>query len=241
MKKVLIILVVFLLVGCSKVEKLNIKALAFFHYDNIILAEEQLLDICPLLNNISISKSVIKDNFNNYISLVTNEKVLELFVSDKNNMMLIDKGVRYYSKDVKQIESLMTYLQSIKEIYTNDKFYTVKVVDNYTTDSNDLYVEVNKNNHYIVIKSQINIFNFIISTTKGVDEQQQDIKELYKKDYIEKDKRIVINIDKPTSKPSYKISFDTPYGYTITLTPTYDSNTETIILTKIFKQKEAIN
>jgi len=239
MKKVLILVVIFLLVGCSKTEKLNIKALAYFQYDNIILADEQLLDICPLLNNISFSKEKINDNFNNYIYLVTNDKILELFVSNNYNMMLIDNGVRYYSHDVKQVNILINYLQNIKDIYTNDKFYTVKIVDNYVANDNDVYINLNESNYYIVIKSQINIFNFKIVATSNIEEQINDSKELYNNDYVEKNKKIVIRINKPDSLTSYQISFDTPYGYNIVLTPS--TVNDTIMFTKIFKQKEVIN
>jgi len=154
----------------------------------------------------------IKDKFNNiyydlYDISVTG-KPLTIYTDEytynfeilTNYIVYIDDNHRYFTK----ADNIDIYFSNLISKYNIDDFFTIDVINNYDFTNSDYFIKLDNSNKYIILKTELNIYDFKIINNDYVSYDESYLKQ------IDSNKIMCIetsNID------NIVISFSSPYNY----------------------------
>lgn len=231
MKKIILLLTIFILTGCGN-KKLNIinDEITKINYNDIIIINEDYNQITTNLNQLTFKK-INKAVENNNFTITTINNIIKFEIKDNKILYQLD-GTNYQSDNKEIIDSINKTLKNLESIYENNSFYTVEKISNYKPTDNDLQIKLDNSDEYIVIKTTQDLYNFKIHKIEKNNETYSDVDLLYEENEIPYNKIISIrylNIE------NIRITFETKYNYVISIIPTI--NGEKIEFIKTFTQK----
>lgn len=211
MRRIIILLCIFLLCGCSKSLDIN-GDITEIKYNDIYINKNDFKKVRNLINK-SYDKKEEKD-LSNKLTIKTNEDIYYFSLNDNE--------IKYDGKVAKNKE-LNNFLQKLTDKYTNKDFYTIDYMKNYEANSDEKTVLLDKTSNYIVINFGKKVINFKINEIEIEDDKFTDIDLLYSADNVNEGKVIIrksINMD----VPDIRISFENEYGYNISIIPVYSDD-----------------
>lgn len=209
MKRLLILLCIFLICGCQKSLEINGK-ITEIKYNDVLIAESDFESIEKLINK-SYDKNEEKD-LANKLTIKTNKDIYYFSLSDDE--------IKYGGKVAKNTE-LNNYLRDLTDKYTNMNFYTIDYMKNYEANSDEKSILLDKTSNYIIINFGKKVMNFKINEIEEENGKFSDIDLLYSMDSVNEGK-VIIRKSIDMSIPDIRISFENEYGYSISIIPIYD-------------------
>ena len=206
MKKILILMILFLAGGCTYNEEIK-GEITEIKYNDLIIMEEDYDKIKSLINT-SFSSNKPDDKFTDTLVIKTEEELYSYKLSD--NYISINN---HYSKNT----SLNKYLEELEAKYKDPDFYTIEYTKN--IESNDI-ISLDKTSNYIVIDFKSEVKEFKINQIESENDKYTDIDLLYNEDEISD--KIIIRKTINYSNPDIRISFTNKYNYTVSIILTYD-------------------
>ena len=224
MRKVILLLCVCLLCGCSK--KLNIQGeITEIKYNDIYINKEDFNDVKNLINK-NYSKNEDKD-FSNKLTIKTADDIYYFSLNDE--MLKYDGKVGENTK-------LNTFLQKLTKKYTNRDFYTIDYMKNYEANSDEHAILLDKTSNYIVINFGEKVSNFKINEIENENDKYVDIDLLYSQKNVNENK-IIIRKSINYELPDIRISFENKYNYVVSIIPIYNSEKDIVEFKTSFKAK----
>ena len=224
MRKIIVVLAIFLLVGCSSTLDINGK-ITEIKYNNILINEEDFEKVKNLINN-TFEKDEDRDLANKLTIKTTN---------DIYYFSLSDDELKYGGK-VADNTKLNTYLHALTKKYTDRDFYTIDYMKNYEANSNEQIILLDKTSNYIVINFGEKVTNFKINEIEDKNDKYMDIDLLYSEEGVNK-RQIIIRKSINLESPDIRISFENKYGYIVSIIPTYNIEKDTVEFKTTFKAK----
>lgn len=211
MKKYIIILIsFFFLCGCSRNKSLNIDtSITSIVYDSMQIVNSDYKTIIDEINNKTFYKLSDDSIKGKSLEIKTTEYLYKFEIVDNYIIYTVDKE-RYFYKTI----NLNSKLNNIVDKYNDESFYTVDIINNYNSNESDYLVKIDSSNSYIIINSNLNIYNFKVNKVEKNKEEYVDVDLLNSIDMIESNKKICIRTNTPEQ---IKITFNTPYNYRVTL------------------------
>lgn len=207
MKRLIIILDILLLCGCTRNINLNINTsnITNIVYDNINIINSDFETVSNALNNkifYDLDDNSIKGT---NLDIKTKEHTYNFELVDNYLIYTVDNK-RYFT----ETDNLKDYLDKQLSRYTDNTFYTVDFTNNYNSNNSDYLIKLDDSNSFIVINSSLNLYNFKIA--KKTDSVNSSI--INTLENIENNKIICIETSNPED---LNITFDTPYNYQINI------------------------
>ena len=224
MKKLMIILCIFLFCGCSKTLDIQGK-ITEIKYNDVFINKDDFDDIKKLIN-MNYDKSEDKD-LSNKLTIKTTDDIYYFSLNDEE--LKYDGKVAYNDK-------LNSYLQSLTDKYTNMDFYTIDYMKNYEANSNDHTILLDKTSNYIVINFGEKVTNFKINEIEEENDKYMDIDLLYSEEDVN-ESQIIIRKSVNFESPDIRISFENKYGYIVSIIPTYNIEKDTVEFKTTFEAK----
>lgn len=215
MKKLMIILCIFLFCGCSKTLDIQGK-ITEIKYNDVFINKDDFDDIKKLIN-MNYDKSEDKD-LSNKLTIKTTDDIYYFSLNDEE--LKYDGKVAYNDK-------LNSYLQSLTDKYTNMDFYTIDYMKNYEANSNDHTILLDKTSNYIVINFGEKVSNFKINEIEQVDDKFLDVNLVYDENSIDEG-TVIIRKSVSYDIPDIRISFENKYGYVVSIIPTYNKDKDAV-------------
>jgi len=225
MKKILIILFSFIIIGCTN-NNLEIKGnITEIKYNDTSILKEEFNNIKKLINISYTEKS--KKKLNNKLTIKTTDDIYYFTISDKyleyNNMQ---------EKNTK----LNTYLHTLTQKYTDKSFYTIDYMKNYDANNDEGTILLDKTSNYIIINLGKKVRNLKINEIEEENNNFKDINLVYSKKNV-KDDKIIIRKSINYNMPDIRISFETQYNYLVSIIPTYNLEKEQAEFKTTFEAK----
>ncbi len=224
MRKIIVLLVIFLLAGCSSTLDINGK-ITEIKYNDILINKEDFNEVKKLINN-TYEKEEEKD-LANKLTIKTTDDIYYFSLND-------DK-LKYGGK-VTENKKINKYLQSLTDKYTNMDFYTIDYMKNYEANNDEKTILLDKTSNYIVINFGEKVRNFKINEIEQANDKYSDVDLVYSLDNIDESTVIIrksINYD----IPDMRISFENKYGYVVSIIPRYNNDTDKIEFDTSFASK----
>lgn len=215
MKKLMIILCIFLFCGCSKTLDIQGK-ITEIKYNDVFINKDDFDDIKKLIN-MNYDKSEDKD-LSNKLTIKTTDDIYYFSLNDEE--LKYDGKVAYNDK-------LNSYLQSLTDKYTNMDFYTIDYMKNYEANSNDHTILLDKTSNYIVINFGEKVSNFKINEIEQADDKFVDVNLVYEENSIDEG-TVIIRKSVSYDIPDIRISFENKYGYVVSIIPTYNKDKDAV-------------
>lgn len=209
MRKIIILILPFLLFGCS--DKLNINGnITEIKYNNVLINENDFDKVIKKINKVYDKKN--DKDLSNKLTIKTSKDIY--YFSLNNNHIK-------YGEKVAKNDKLNTYLQHLTQKYTDKSFYKIDYMKNYEPNNTDNTILLDKTSNYIVITFSQKVTNFKINEIEKDNDKYKDIDLLYSKDGIED--KVIIRKSIDYENPDIKISFKNKYGYTFSIIPAYNN------------------
>lgn len=224
MRKIIVLLVIFLLAGCSSTLDINGK-ITEIKYNDILINKDDFNKVKKLINN-TYEKEEEKD-LANKLTIKTTDDIYYFSLND-------DK-LKYGGK-VTENKKINKYLQSLTDKYTNMDFYTIDYMKNYEANNDEKTILLDKTSNYIVINFGEKVRNFKINEIEQANDKYSDVDLVYSSDNIDESTVIIrksINYD----IPDMRISFENKYGYVVSIIPRYNNDTDKIEFDTSFTSK----
>ncbi len=224
MRKIIVLLVIFLLAGCSSTLDINGK-ITEIKYNDILINKDDFNKVKKLINN-TYEKEEEKD-LANKLTIKTTDDIYYFSLND-------DK-LKYGGK-VTENKKINKYLQSLTDKYTNMDFYTIDYMKNYEANNDEKTILLDKTSNYIVINLGEKVRNFKINEIEQANDKYSDVDLVYSSDNIDESTVIIrksINYD----IPDMRISFENKYGYVVSIIPRYNNDTDKIEFDTSFASK----
>lgn len=215
MKKLMIILCIFLFCGCSKTLDIH-GDITEIKYNDVFINKDDFDDIKKLIN-MNYDKSEDKD-LSNKLTIKTTDDIYYFSLNDEE--LKYDGKVAYNDK-------LNSYLQSLTDKYTNMDFYTIDYMKNYEANSNDHTILLDKTSNYIVINFGEKVSNFKINEIEQADDKFVDVNLVYEENSIDEG-TVIIRKSVSYDIPDIRISFENKYGYVVSIIPTYNKDKDAV-------------
>jgi len=214
--KAFLLILIFLISGCSNTHKLNVTNVQNINYNNINLIDNDFDDIVDKINLLKFEQKDVENIDDNNLKIVTNEKIYNFKVS--NDIIYYEENNKTYVSENSNLDNI---LNNIKNKYTDFSFFEIKY-DKCNINDNNTLIKIDNTNNCLIINTSEALYNFRINSVISINEEIIENSLLYQKDEI-KSNEILIKLD-ILGSPKTKISFDTKYNYTITLLPIYNNN-----------------
>ena len=224
MRKVILLLCVILLCGCSKTLDIQGK-ITEIKYNDILINEEDYNEIKKLINT-TYNKNEDKD-FSNKLTIKTTDDIYYFSLNDDE--------LKYDGK-VGENTKLNTYLQKLTEKYTDKNFYTIDYMKNYEANNDEHTILLDKTSNYIVINFGEKVSNLKINEIEIKNDKFTDVDLLYSEDSVNESK-VIIRKSVNYESPDIRISFENKYGYVVSIIPTYNSDKDTVEFKTTFEAK----
>ena len=224
MRRIIILLCIFLLCGCSKILDIHGK-ITEIKYNDVYINKNDFKKVKELIN-MTYDKDEDKD-FSNKLTIKTTDNIYYFSLSDDE--------LKYDGK-VASNTKLNNYLQSLTKKYTDKDFYTIDYMKNYEANNDDKTILLDKTSNYIIMNFGEKVSNLKINEIEMENDKYMDVDLLYSLDNIDESKVIIrksINYD----TPDIRISFENKYGYVVSIIPIYNNSKDTIEFKTTFKAK----
>ena len=207
MKKILLILIILTLTGCTSEVKLNGEITEIKYNDTKILKDDYK-DVKKMLNtNFKNSNEETKNN----LTIKTTKDIYYFKISDTH--------LEYKNQYAKN-NKLNQYLKDLTKKYYNTNIYNIKYEKEYEEEKNNININLDKTSNYIIITFKDTIKDFKINEIEYKNKEYKDIDLLYEKDIID-GQTVIIRKSINMNKPDIRISFSNKYNYNISIIPTY--------------------
>lgn len=221
MKKILILILLFFITGCSSKLNINNEINSIKYNNNNIYYQDYNI----IINDLNSIKWNCVKNDNNYnesnLIINTKDSIINFYFSNNYYMEYKNNNKYCYTKNKKVVEKLKNNLDNLINKYKNTNFIELELVDNYDYDEKEAIIKLNKSNSYLVLDVNEDIYNFKIHQIEKNNGAIQEIDLLYDSEFI--DKKILIRIDKNNIN-NYKINFKNKYNYDFEIFLNYNEN-----------------
>lgn len=221
MKKILILILLFFITGCSSKLNINNEINSIKYNNNNIYYQDYNI----IINDLNSIKWNCVKNDNNYnesnLIINTKDSVMNFYFSNNYYMKYKNNNKYCYTKNKKVVKKLKNNLDNLINKYKNTNFIELELVDNYDYDEKEAIIKLNKSNSYLVLDVNEDIYNFKIHQIEKNNGAIQEIDLLYDSEFI--DKKILIRIDKNNIN-NYKINFKNKYNYDFEIFLNYNEN-----------------
>lgn len=207
MKKILLLLIILTLTGCTTEVKLD-GDITEIKYNDSLMLKDDFNEIQKMLNT---EFKTGNENTQNNLTIKTTKDIYYFKVSD--NYLEYNKK---YAKNTK----LNKYLKELTNKYYDTNFYDIKYDKEYDEDKNNININLDKTSNYIIIKFKDTIKDFKINEIEYKHKEYKDIDLLYEKDIID-GQTVIIRKSINMNKADMRISFSNKYNYNISIIPTY--------------------
>ena len=224
MRKVIWLLCVFLLCGCSKTLEIQGK-ITEIKYNDVLINEKDYDEVKKLINT-TYNKNDDKD-FSNKLTIKTTDDIYYFSLSDDE--------LKYDGK-VADNTKLNSYLQDLTKKYTNKDFYTIDYMKNYEANRDDQTVLLDKTSNYIVINFGEKVTNFKINEIEEENDKYMDVDLIYSEESVN-ESQIIIRKSVNYESPDIRISFENKYDYIVSIIPTYNIEKDTVEFKTTFEAK----
>lgn len=210
MRKILLILLILTLTGCTT--KINLDGeITEIKYGDITIQSKDYKNIKKLLN--TKFNNTLKKDLKNQLTIKTKKDIYYYKISDNY--------VCYEGKCAEN-KKLGKYLKKLKEKYYDTKFYDISYDNTHEKNDNDINIALDKTSNYILIKIKNQIKNFKINEIEYNENTYKDIDLLYEEKLIS-NQTIAIRKSISYTEPDIRISFSNEYGYNISIIPIYEN------------------
>lgn len=223
MKKILLIIIIFTLTGCTSEIKLDGKITEIKYNDTKILK-----------NDYNEIKKMLNTKFKNGNEQTPNNLTIKT-TKDIYYFKISDTHLQYNNKYAKN-NKLNKYLNELKNKYYNTKFYDIKYEKTFDEDKNNININLDKTSNYIIITFKDTIKDFKINEIEYKNKKYKDIDLLYEKDIID-GQTVIIRKSININKPDIRISFSNQYNYNVSIIPAYKD--EEIKFEKTYQMKNS--
>ena len=172
MRKVIWLLCVILLCGCSKTLEIQGK-ITEIKYNDVLINEDDYDEVKKLINT-TYNKNEDKD-FSNKLTIKTTDDIYYFSLSDDE--------LKYDGK-VGENTKLNTFLQKLTAKYTDKNFYTIDYMKNYEANSDEHTILLDKTSNYIVINFGEKVSNLKINEIEVENEKFTYVDLLYSEDNV---------------------------------------------------------
>ena len=221
MKKILILILLFFITGCSSKLNINNEINSIKYNNNNIYYQ----DYDTIINDLNSIKWNCVKNDNNYnesnLIINTKDSIINFYFSNNYYMEYKNNNKYCYTKNKKVVKKLKNNLDNLINKYKNTNFIELELVDNYDYDEKEAIIKLNKSNSYLVLDVNEDIYNFKIHQIEKNNGAIQEIDLLYDSEFI--DKKILIRIYKNNIN-NYKINFKNKYNYDFEIFLNYNEN-----------------
>lgn len=229
MKKIILLLTLFLCVSCSKkMENISLAKITKMHYDTVEISQKNWKQILDIYHEIPFTTNPVKNTYKNKLSIHTKDQFILLSFSDNScGKLEIDDKI-YYSCH-KSVENLMKNLQQITKSYTNDDFFDLKLVEKEEKKVKDSKtIKVEESDQYLKLSFKESVTNFRIHKTDFINQEYTDIDLLYTEKRIPKG--TVLYIEKRMNYDYIRISFENKYHTNFSVIPMMDEEKQKLNL-----------
>jgi len=210
MKKILLILIILTLTGCTT--KVNLEGeITEIKYNDITIQKNDYKNVKNLLNK--EFKNSLNKNLKNQLTIKTKKDIYYYKISDNY--------VCYEGKCTEN-KKLGKYLDTLKNKYLDTKFYDISYDNTHEKNDDDINISLDKTSNYIIIKIKNQIKDFRINEIEYKDDTYKDIDLLYEEKLIS-NQTIAIRKSISYNEPDIRISFSNEYGYNISIIPIYEN------------------
>ena len=238
MKKLWVVLLAFLFVGCGQTTlTIDQEEIQEVSYGSVTLLKKEHETISDYFQELPFKQGSLKEEDIGILTIVTNTDRYLIHVTKDHHLYYEKEGKTYYSKDP-SIVDFVGYLENIKETYLDREFYTITETNEYQVGNNDVLIKLDTSDHYLIIISELTLTDFRIHKIEQIDNEYRDVDLLYQNELIEQNHRIIIRSDEALRNAMIRITFTTPYHYELSLIPTYDEESGELTFQKEFKEKE---
>lgn len=210
MKKILLILIILTLTGCSTTTKLEGK-ITEIKYNDITIQKNDYNNVKKMLN--TKFKNEKKKDLKNDLIIKTKKDIYYYKVSDD----YISNNGKYARND-----KLGKYLEELKSKYYNNKFYNISYDKNHEKNDDNININLDKTSNYIIITIKNQIKNFKINEIEYQENTYKDVDLLYEEKLIS-NQTIAIRKSISYSEPNIRISFSNEYDYNVSIIPMYEN------------------
>lgn len=211
MKKI-ILLIIFLLTGCTSYEFQITENITEAKYSDVEIIKDDYKKIRDLINKNDFNEKKPNEKFQNTLTIKTKSDIYKFTIS--NNYINYNN---HYSKN----KELINYLEKLEETYYDSNFFKINHTNNYELNENDENILLDNINSYIILKLDTHIKDFKINLEEFNGHDYDDIDLLYNKDKINKN---TIAIRKNLEKSIIRISFKNPYNYEVSIIVKTENN-----------------
>lgn len=210
MKKILLILIILTLTGCTT--KVNLEGeITEIKYNDIAIQKEDYETVKKMLNTEFQNNK--NKNLQNELTIKTKKDIYYYKISD---------DYICYEGKCAENKKLGKYLDTLKDKYYDTKFYDISYDNNHEKNDDDININIDKTSNYIIIKIKNQIKDFKINEIEYKDDTYKDIDLLYEEKLIS-NQNIAIRKSISYNEPDIRISFSNPYGYNISIIPIYEN------------------
>lgn len=221
MKKILILILLIFITGCSSKLNINNEINSIKYNNNNIYYQDYNI----IINDLNSIKWNCVKNDNNYnesnLIINTKDSIINFYFSNNYYMEYKNNNKYCYTKNKKVVKKLKNNLDNLINKYKNTNFIELELVDNYDYNEKEAIIKLNKSNSYLVLDVNEDIYNFKIHQIEKNNGAIQEIDLLYDSEFI--DKKILIRIDKNNIN-NYKINFKNKYNYDFEIFLNYNEN-----------------
>lgn len=221
MKKILILILLFFITGCSSKLNINNEINSIKYNDNNIYYQ----DYDTIINDLNSIKWNCdrKDNNYNESNLIINTKdsIMNFYFSNNYYMEYKNNNKYCYTKNKKVVKKIKNNLDNLINKYKNTDLIKLELIDNYDSEENDTIVKLDKSDSYLVLDIVDDVYNFKIHQIERNNDAIQEIDLVYDNELI--NKKILIRIDK-NNISNYKINFKNKYNYDFEIFLNYNEN-----------------
>jgi len=210
MKKILLILIIITLTGCTTKVKLE-GEITEIKYNDITIKEKDYKSVKNLLNK--EYKNNLNKDLKNTLTIKTKKDIYYYKISD---------NYVCYEGKCNENKKLSKYLNNLKNKYYDTKFYNISYDNTHEKNDDDINIALDKTSNHIIIKIKNQIKDFKINEIEYKDDTYKDIDLLYEEKLIS-NRTIAIRKSISYEKPDIRISFSNEYGYNISIIPIYEN------------------
>ena len=224
MRKIIILIIPFLLFGCSSNLEIEGK-ITEIKYNDVLINEDDFDNIKKMINT-TYDKKEDKD-LTNKLTIKTTKDIYYFSLSDDE--------LKYDGK-VGENTKLNTYLQKLTKKYTDKNFYTIDYMKNYEANSDEQTILLDKTSNYIVINFGEKVSNFKINAIEQDGDKYKDVDLIYSQNNVNESK-VIIRKSINYETPDIRISFENKYNYVVSIIPTYNNGKDIVEFKTTFEAK----
>lgn len=229
--KIILVILMFLICGCTSTYPLNISNVQTINYDNVILMDNDFDFVINEINKLKFKETDTNNSYSKNLKITSNEKMYNFKIY--NNNIFYEEDGKTFGAD--NINNLNKVLNDLKKEYTDFSFFNISY--NKCESNKDIFeIKIENTNNCITLNTEKIIYNFRINSIESTGDYFVEDNLLYQNDEV-KSNNIIIKTDILTT-PKFKISFETEHKYIISMLPIYNQEKDKIDYNISHEQKK---